>query len=155
MLKISLFEFIVRGIPEEFISVLGVHAFTKTGINLKRYLLSGTLFWVLAYLIRLLPIQYGINTILSVIILIALTTLINNIDIIKSIRATIIIFILEFAFEGINLLIIQLILRNDLKKVMSDPVLTTLYGLPSTVLLVIFIIAYYIRLIRRKELKNN
>ena len=105
MLKLSLFEFIVRSIPEEFLFVLAVHAFSKTGINLKRYLLSGTLFSITVYLIRLLPIQYGVHTILSLIVLIVLVSFINKIDIIKSIRAGIIIFILDFICEGLIFLL--------------------------------------------------
>ena len=155
MLSISWFEFIVRGIPEEFLVVLAVHTFTKTGINLKKYLLSGTIFWVLTALIRLLPIQYGIHTILSLIVLIVIVSYINKIDIIKAIRAGLVTVILQFVFEGINLIIIQFILKVDLNIMMNNPILKTLYGFPSIILFGIFVIAYYIRLYRRKELKYN
>lgn len=155
MLRISWFEFIVRGIPEEFLFVLAVYAFSKTGINLKKYLLSGTLFWVLAYLIRLLPIQYGIHTILSLIALIIIVNFINKIDIIKSIRAGLIAVILQFVFEGINVLFIEFILKKDLNSTINNPILMTLYGLPSIILFGIFVITYYVRLSKRKELKYN
>lgn len=155
MLRISWFEFIVRGIPEEFLFVLAVYTFSKTGINLKKYLLSGTIFWILASSIRLLPIQYGINTILSLIALIILVSYINKIDVVKAIRAGLITLIMEFVFEGINLLIIQFILKVDLNVMMNNPILKTLYGLPSIILFGIFVITYYIRLSRRKELKYN
>lgn len=153
MLRISWFEFIVRGIPEEFLFVFAVHAFTKTGINLKKYLLSGTVLWVLAYLIRFLPIQYGIHTILGLIVLILLVNFINKIDIIKTIRAAIIAFILEFVFEGLNLFFIQFVLKIDMDMMMNNPILKPLYGLPSIILFGIFVIAYYFRLSKRKELK--
>lgn len=153
MLKISLFEFIVRGIPEEFLFVLAVHAFSKTGINLKKYLLSGTLFWVLSYLIRSLPIEYGINTILCLIALIILVTFINKIDISKAIRAGLIMVILEFVFEGINIYILQFVLNKNIGILFSDPIKKTLYGLPSVILFGIFVITYYRILSKRKELK--
>ncbi|MDV3427385.1 MAG: hypothetical protein LIR50_10015 [Bacillota bacterium] len=155
MLRISWFEFIVRGIPEEFLFVLAVHAFSKTGINLKKYILSGTLFWIMAYLIRLLPIQYGINTILSLIALIIIVNFINKIDIVKSIRSGLITLILEFIFEGINLIFIQFVFKIDLKIVMNNPIAKTLYGFPSIILFGIFVIAYYIRLSKQKELVYN
>ena len=155
MLSTSLFEFIARGFAEEFLFVLAVHAFSKTGINLKKYLLSGTIFWILAFLIRLLPIQYGIHTILSLISLIVLVSWINKIDIVKAIRAGLITFILTFVFEGINIFIIQFILKVDINIMMNNPILKTLYGLPSIILFGIFVITYYIRLSRRKELKYN
>lgn len=153
MLRISLLELIVRGIFEELFFVLSVHAFSKTGINLKRFLLSGMIFWISQYFIRCLPIQYGIHSILSLIALIILGNLINKIDIIKSIRAGIITFILGFIFEGMNLCFIQFILKKDLNMVMNNPNLKILYGIPSVIVLGIFVIAYYLILLKRKELK--
>lgn len=153
MLKLSLFEFIVRVIPEEFIFVLAAHAFSKTGINLKKYLLSATLFSSVVYLIRLLPIQYGIHTTLNLIVLIVLVSSINKIDIIKSIRAGIIIFIFDFIFEGLNLLFVQLVLKIDLNSIVNNFILKTLYGLPSLAIFGIIVMVYYFRLSKRKELK--
>jgi len=153
MLRISWFEFIVRGIPEEFLVLFAVHAFSKTGINLKKYLLSGSLFWVLTSLIRFLPIQYGIHTILGLLLLIVLATFINKIDIIKSIRAGLITIILEFISEGLNVFLIQFVLKIDLNSKMNNPISKTLYGLPSIILLGVFAIAYYLRLLKRKELE--
>lgn len=152
MLKLSWFEFIVRSIPEEFLFVLAVHAFSKTRINLKKYLLSGILFSFIVYLIRMLPIQLGIHTILNLVIIVSITSFINKIDVINSIRAGFIIFILGFIFEGINLLFIQFLLKKDLNYIMSNPILKTLYGLPSLFLFAIFVIAYYIILLKRNEL---
>jgi hypothetical protein len=152
MLKISWFEFVVRGIPEEFLFVLAVHAFSKTGINLKKYLLSGVLLWIMAYLIRLLPIQYGVHTILGLIVLIVLVSSVNKIDIIKSIRAGIIIFTLVFIFEGINVFFIQSVLKKDINIIMGDHILKTLYGLPSVMVFGIVVLIYYFRLSKRREL---
>lgn len=153
MLKLSWFEFIVRGIPEEFLFVLAVHAFSKTGINIKKYLLSGVSFWIIEYLIRLLPIQYGIHSILSLIALIILVSFVNKIDVIKSIRSGIIIFIISFILEGLNISFIHFVLKKDLNSIMSNPVPKTLYGLPSVIILGIFVVAYYFRLSKRKELR--
>jgi hypothetical protein len=154
MLQVSWLEFIVRGIPEEFLFVLAVHVFSKTRIDIKKYLLSGSLFWIIVCLIRLLPIQYGINTILNLIALIVLVSFINNIDIIKSIRSGIIVIILGFISEGINAAFIQFVLKKDLNIIFNNPTLKTLYGLPSLIFLVIFVIVYYFILSRRKVLKH-
>lgn len=153
MLRISWFEFFVRGIPEEFLFVLAVHAFSKTAIDLKKYLLSGVLIWIMAYLVRLLPIQYGIHSLLALILLVITVSFINKIDIIKSIRGGIITFILCFIFEGINLSFVQFVLKKDLNSVMNNPISKTLTGLPSIMLFGIVVIIYYYRLSKRKELK--
>lgn len=152
MLRISWFEFVVRGIPEEFLFVLAAHAFSKTCINLKKYLLSGVMYWIMVYMIRLLPIQYGVHSILNIIALIVLVSSVNKIEIIKSIRAGIIIFILGFIFEGINIFLIQFVLKKDISIIMNNNILKTLYGLPSVIIFGVVVALYYIRLLRRKEL---
>lgn len=152
MLKLSLFEFIVRGIPEQFLFVLAIHAFSKTAINLNKYLISGVLTAVMTYLIRLLPIEYGIHSLLGIVMLIIVVSSINKIDIIKAIRGGVITFILCFTFEGINIAFIQFILKKDINDIMSNNILKTLTGLPSLIILGIVIIVYYYRLWKRKEL---
>lgn len=153
MLKLTWFEFIVRGIPEEFLFVLAIHAFSKIGIDLKKYVISGILTSIMAYLIRLLPIQYGIHSLLGLIMLIIAVSFINKIDIVKSIRGGIITFVLCFVFEGINLSFIQFILKKDLSNMMSNPIVKTLYGLPSLIMFGVVVIIYYYILSKRKELQ--
>lgn len=154
MLQVSWFEFIVRGFPEALLFVFAVYTFTKTKVNLKKYSLSVILFWIIVYLIRFLPIQYGIHTLLSLIVLIIITNSLNKIDVIKSIQAGIITFILGFVSEGLNAFFIQSVLEKDLSIISKDPILKTLYGLPSLILFGIFTILYFVNLKKRKELKN-
>lgn len=153
MLKLTLMEFFVRGLPEAFLFMFGVYAFSKGLINIKKYIISSVLYGFMAYMVRFLPIHYGVHTILNVFIIITLAVNINNIDLIASIRSAITVIILQFICEGINVLIIQYIFDVDINYVFNDPVLKTLYGIPSIIVFAIVAIAYYIRLSRRKELK--
>lgn len=153
MLRISLFEFFVRAIPEEFFFVLAIHAFSKTAIDLKKYLFSGTLASIMIYLIRSLPIQYGVHTLLGLIMLIVVVTSINKIDIITAIRGGITSFILCFILEGINVSFIQFVLKKDLNLILSNPITKTLAGLPSLIAFGIVVIAYYYRLKKKEELQ--
>jgi hypothetical protein len=153
-LKLSLLEIIIRGIPECFLFVFAAYTFSKTAINSKRYLLSSLLFGVIAYGVRLLPIQYGVHTIINLIFLIVIMTAINKIEIIKSIRAGIISIILEFICEGINVFILKNVLKEDLNLVLGDPTLKTLYGLPSLAIFGCIVAILYIIFYKRKELKQ-
>ena len=152
MLKITLFEFIVRGIPEEFLFVFAVYTFTRTAINLKKYLIASGVFWISEYLIRSLPIQYGINTVIGLIALIIIAIGICKIDTVKSIRAGIIAFLLCFICEGITILFINFVLRLDINAIMGDPILKTLYGLPALLIFGIVTGLYYYRLYRNDKL---
>lgn len=153
MLQISFPEFIIRGIPEGLIFFIAVYAFTKNVIQIKRYLLSSILYSVMVYLIRFLPIQNGADFILNLIVLIVLTVIVNKFDIIKAIKAGIIIMLLEFISEGVNIFIIQFILKKDLNAAFKDPMLKIIYTSPSLLIFGFIVITYYTRLWRRKELK--
>lgn len=85
------------------------------------------------YLIRMLPIHYGVHTILSLIACIILVVSINKIDILKSIQAVIVAMILGFISEAINVLIIQVVLKADMKVIFENPVQKILYGIPSLI----------------------
>ena len=65
---------------------------------------------------------------------------INKISIIKSISVSVSVIILQSICEFINMLMIRYLFKADLTKVWSNPLLKTLYGIPSLVLFVLLII---------------
>jgi hypothetical protein len=152
-LKLTWIELFIRIIPEGFLFIFAAYAFTKTAVDSKKYLISSVLHGITVYSIRLLPIQYGVHTILNIFITIILLVIINKIDVVKSIRAVIITYVLGFVTEGINVFIIQFILKKDLNAIFNNAVLKTLYGTPSLIIFWSIIIVYYFRLSKRKELK--
>lgn len=151
MLKLSFLEFFIRLIPEAFLVIFAVYAFSKTNINVKKYFISSVIFSIMIFIIRLLPIHYGVHTILGIIVLIALIVNINKIDIIKSIQAVIISIIVQFICEGVNVFIIQNIFKMDINYVFNEPLLKILYGIPSLIIFACIIIIYYIKVSKRKE----
>lgn len=154
MLDVSFLEFIVRGIPEGLLFMLATYTFSKKIIGVKRYLLSGILFAVIVYLIRFLPIQNGAGFILNLFVLIVLTVIINKIDIIRAIKAGILALLLGFICEGVNVFILQFILKKDLNDIFKNSTFKILYTSPSMLIFGVIIITYHIRLWKRKELKH-
>jgi len=154
MLRLTLLEVFLRGIPEEFLISFAVYAFSKTVINIKRYIISSLLFVIAVYLIRLLPIQYGVHTILNVIAIIVLSVNISRISIIKAIQASIMVMILEFMCEGINMFIIQHIFKKDIMDLLNDSSIKILYGVPSLVIFAAIVFIYYFYLAKRKKLSE-
>ncbi|SHJ27136.1 hypothetical protein SAMN02745163_01625 [Clostridium cavendishii DSM 21758] len=154
MLKVSFAEFILRGIPETLVFFLAAYTFSKNIIQLKRYLLSSISYASLVYIIRTLPIQNGTVFILNLIGFIFILVGINKFDIIKSIKVSICVLLIEFLCEGINILVIQLVLKEDINKIFKSPMLKILYSMPALLLLGVVIILYYIKLKKRKELKH-
>lgn len=153
MLKVPIIELFLRLIPESFLFIFAGYAFSKNVIDKNRYILSSVILGITGYLVRLLPIDYGIHSVLTLIIDILLITNINKINVVKSIQAGIISTIFMFISEGINIFIIQFILKKDLNVIFQNPVTKTLYGIPSLIIFSCIIGAYYYRLFRKKELK--
>ena len=154
MLKLTLLEFFLRGLPEGFLLIFAVYAFSKTAINIKKYIVTSIIYVIAVYLIRLLPIQYGVHSILNIIVIIILSVNINKISIIKSIQASIMAMILEFICEGINVFVIQYIFKVDIKYLLTDVSLKILYGIPSLLIFVATVSTYYFWLGRRKKLSE-
>lgn len=140
MIKLSFLELIIRGMPELAIYMWASYILSKTKFHLNRYLLSSILLTLVTYIVRSLPINFGINTVLLLGVMIITNININKISIIKSISVSVSIIILESFCELINMLMIKYLFKTDLTIVSSNPILKTIYGIPSLVLLVLFII---------------
>ena len=155
MLKLTLMEFLFRGLPEGFLFLFAIYSFSNTAINKKRYIASSLILVGAIYLIRLLPIQYGVHTILNIIMLIILTVNINKIGIIKSIQTSLMAMILEYICEGMNVFIIQYIFKADIMYLLSEPLLKILYGIPSLLIFATIVSTYYFYVARKKKLRET
>lgn len=153
MLKLTVIEFVLRTIPEAFALVLASYALSNHKINIKRYIVSSILFALSIYFIRMLPINYGVHSILNIIIQTVILISINKIDIIPSIKASIITFISLFIIELLNMLLLTLIFKERLEGIMSDTVLKTIGGLPSLLAITIISLCYYYNLKKKDKLK--
>lgn len=157
-ISISLIGLFVNGIPEGLLDVLAIFILTKTPFNKRKYLLISFCFITLNYLIRLLPINYGVNTMLGLLVLVLLFM---RIDIQKLIKSSIAILIALFTCEQINLFFLFLIfgkekileLFKDKDVVLiQDTISKALYGIPSTVLFAIIIFIMYL-ITKKKTVK--
>lgn len=151
MLKLLPIEFFLRLIPESFILILAAYAFSCKKPEKKLFCISSILLSVATYLIRLLPIHFGVHTIILIVIYVLISVNINKIDIIKSISAGLISSIILFLCEWINVLILTKILKLDIDFIFKPPVSKILYSLPSLVLFsAVVMLVFYINVLRRK-----
>ena len=154
MLRLTMFEHEVRLIPEVLLFIFATYAFSSTKINIKRYIFSSISLGVCVFLIRMLPINYGVHTILNLIVLTIITIVINNIDVINGIRSSIITSILLFFCEGFNVLILNILYGETIQQLIADPITKTIYGMPSLICFAIIVISYYCFLSKRGRFKD-
>lgn len=69
-ISVNFLVLLLNGIPQALLTVLAVHLFTGTKIAAKQYLLLSAIFAAATYLIRFLPIAIGVNTVLSLFVII-------------------------------------------------------------------------------------
>ena len=152
LLHLTWFEFFVRTIPESFFVVLAVHAFSKTAISTKRYILASLLYAGIVFAVRAMPISFGIHTIINVIVLVLIANNMNKISMTVSIRSGILTAIVLFISELFCIFVIQLLLHVNTDAMMGNVYLKTLYSLPSLILLMIIsLLSYYLLVIRKRE----
>lgn len=146
MLKVSILELFLRFIPEAALIILTGYIISRKKIELSYVFISSIILAVSIYLIRMLPIQFGIHTILGGIISVLLLISINKISIDKSVFSIFIVIILEGIFETLNLIFIRNILALNTDAILSDPISKVIWFIPSLILvsLTIFIIMVFI-----------
>lgn len=144
MLKLSIIEFFLRTLPESFMVILAAYAFCKKRIDIKSIFISTVLFSILTFLIRMLPIHFGVHTIIMFMIYVLLMTFVNNLDVIKCTSSGLISIIVLLASECINVFMITKVLKLDINIIFKDPLNKLLYGIPSLIIFcaIIMIISY-------------
>lgn len=153
MLKLQPIEFFLRVIPEGFLFIFAIYVFSQINITRKNYIISSLLFSSSVYIIRLLPINYGVHMILSVLFLLFISIVYNKIDVIRAIKSIIILYLIQLISEAVNVLGLNL-MNLDLDKLFKDPIKKSILGLPSLLITLIIIIIFYLINKKRGKLKK-
>ena len=142
-----------RGIPEAFIHMFGIYAFGRVKLDKKKYMVSSLILAMAMVGIRMLPISYGIHSILVIMTIIAISIIINQFNIVYSITVVIFDMIIQFLAEGINMVLIEYVLKKNISEAMSNVVSKVVYGIPS--LVIAFSVIYVISSVFKKRQRNQ
>jgi uncharacterized membrane-anchored protein len=104
------------------------------------------------YSIRLLPIHYGVHTILNIIAIVLICTFINEVTPIKSITYSLILMSLLALSEALNLYFIYKIFGENVANTLKNPLKKCIYLMPSMIILVITIL--FVFKIKDRRLKD-
>ncbi len=143
MLKITLLEMLLRTIPEGIIIAFAICVFSNEIINRKKIIISGLIFGICIYFIRLLPISFGVHSILLIMIYILISTYYNNIKILKTISSSILSIIILSFFELVNFYMLVDIFNIPINVFLTSPIKKTIAGYPSLLLFFIVIFLSY------------
>jgi hypothetical protein len=143
MLRLSLFEIFVRTIPEGVLFIFANYILSNTKIEKKKLLISGILLGISTYLVRLLPINFGVHIIINLMIHIFLLVQINGIDVFKAVATSLIAVIILLLCEWLNFLILDKGLRISAEIYSKDALAKELYFLPSLLLFFLIIMGVF------------
>lgn len=153
MLRLQPIEFFLRVLPESFLFILAVYIFSQTKIDKKKYFISGLIFSIVVFIIRSLPINYGVHMILSVLFLLFMSAKYNKIDVISSIRSIILTYLIQLISEALNILFLNMTNVN-LEVAFLNPITKNLLGIPSIILTFLIIMVSYKFINKRKNDKK-
>jgi hypothetical protein len=137
-----------RAIPEGILGFYAIYVFSGERINYKKLLLSGVLFGIITYLVRFLPIKFGVHTIISLIFFIFIAVQINRVHLIKAVTSCILYIVILFVAEAVTYPLIASLVGVPLESLAQDPVKIVQYG--SSSLIFTFIIIVIISIIKKK-----
>lgn len=144
MLEISMLELFLRTIPESFLLVFAVYVISGDKIKRNKYIISSCLLAIIVFFVRRLPINYGVHTIINIMMLILVMIKFGKVDIGSSVKGGLIGAVLLSISEGINMLIIQGLFAENVNNILSNAKLKTIYGVPSLVIFAFIIGIYYV-----------
>lgn len=149
MLQQPIYSLFIRLIPEAFLIMYSICLLTNSKVDFKKILAASVIGGTGVYIARLMPIHFGIHTILAVLLDILLMVKLLNIEIHKAIAGALILIITIFASDIIIFAIYTNIFRFSPEVINGQTMLSVIYGLPS--LLVFYFIIRIIVLIKEKR----
>lgn len=144
-ISVDVIVLLLRGIPEGLLSTWAIHVFTRTKIDQKKYLFLSFIFIASTYIVRLLPITLGVNTILSLFVLIVSFQFVYSYQlsrIVSTVISAIVVIVLIAVAEVLNIYILTFIYGLDQAEILfnSTGLTRSICTTPTTVFFAIFIL---------------
>lgn len=150
--KTIFIQIISIGFLQSMSFVLGVHAFTKNKIIKSTFIICTVIFMIATYLIRLLPIHFGVHTLLSLILLIFLSLYILKFPIYSCVKATLFSTVILLMTEAVNIVFLNIVFdKQRFLEFMEDPILKSIAGIPGNILFFVVIVILYKYLTKEKS----
>jgi len=142
-MEMSLFRLVFYGIPENIALVALAFAIAKSKFEWKRIILAGVILACTVYVIRLIPITFGVHTLVSIGLMIFFLNYFQKVDLTRSIISILVAFFILILGEYGSRLATLTILNLSMEEVAKSEVLITFTGIPEVIF--IFILAFLIK----------
>jgi hypothetical protein len=156
ILEIIVFEFLLGYILQAFSIVLGLYAFNKQKIDLKKYIITSLVMSVVFYVTRLLPVAFGVHTILDNVVMLLCGIIYLRLPDINTIKSILFIDLIIFTLETLSILLfIRLLGEGKFTELISREPERSFLGLSSSILFAVIMISLYWVAVTRKVSKPS
>ncbi len=140
ILQLILFEYILGYALQAFIIVFGIYTFNRQKIERKKYLLTSIMFAVITFLVRQLPISFGVHTIINMLIFIITCIVLLKMPAIKVIRSMSIVFVLLLVSEMVGMLFASVMFGNNrIQNIMENSIQRALLSIPINLIFLLMV----------------
>lgn len=147
-MQISVFSLIFQGIPENIGLITLAFVLAGAELNWKKLFLLGSTLALTAFFIRMLPITFGIHTIVLICLLVFFVTNFSEANLTTAIMSALISFICLVVFEITTHMTAFKIFQIPMEVVTNNQMLKLLVGMPQVILL--FLSSIIIRKYRKR-----
>jgi len=153
MLKLTWIEFFLRLIPESFVIIWGIYVISNQSINKSKYVICSISIALVTFLVRFLPIHFGIHTIIVTVFMVC-ALIIVGIPLLKSIYGVILITLLLLVGELINMILFN-IFKVNIDIAFKNSFVKCILELPSLIFLILSIVLIRFLLNRKEGIKDD
>lgn len=151
-LQVVFLEYVLGYVLQGFMYCLGIYAFSLKKVETKKYLFASGIFIVISYIMRLLPVSFGVHTILDLICLFILGVLFLKMPALSTIRSILAITVLLLITELISVFLMTNLLGQALfDTMMTDSLGKAIIALPSSLIFALLITLSYVILMKLRR----
>lgn len=153
MLQQPIYSLFLRMIPENFLVLYSICILTSSKFNYKKLLISSIIGGTVLYLIRFLPIHFGVHTILIILFNIFLVVKFNGIEIQKAISGSLMAVIICFVADMIIIFLYTKIFQFPSEIILNQTFTSVIACTPS--LAIFFILTKSVSRLKGMKLKHE
>jgi hypothetical protein len=153
--EVIIFEFLLGYALQGFTIVLGIYAFNRQRVIIKSYVIASVMVIIISYFVRLLPISFGVHTILNMLIMFLICIFYLKTPAYNTIKSALLVTVLLLVCEMADVAVMMAILgQKEFERLMLNSLYKALVGLPGTILFVIIVVLAYVFLNKQAEKKG-
>ena len=154
MLEQPISALFLRMIPESIVVIYACYIIINKKLDNKKILFSGVLSGIIMYLVRMLPINFGVHTILGLLAYIGILSKWHKLELFKSIKVSLIVMIILFISDAVTVFVYINILNISGEILFNKNIIGTLLSMPTLIIFVLIIMVIKLiknRIISKKE----